>query len=65
MKRFKIVAAAVLAAIVLSFSGCTTKIQVIDDSSKTNAVHNVSSGFNEETYIWESWLFGTNRVDKW
>lgn len=45
--------------------GCTTKIQIIDDgSSKTNKVQNVSTGFNDETYIWESWSFSTNRVDK-
>lgn len=45
--------------------GCITKIQIIDDgSSNTNKVQKVESGFNEETYVWESWLFSTNRVDK-
>lgn len=46
--------------------GCITKIQVIDDGSNTNTnkVQNVSSGFNDETYVWESWLFSTNHVDK-
>ena len=45
--------------------GCVTKIQVIDDgSSSTNKIQRVESGFNEESYVWESWFFSTNRVVK-
>ena len=62
----KTIAALFLASqLALAVSSCkSTKIQVIDDSSGTNRVQNVQSGFNDETYIWEGWLFSTNRVDK-
>ena len=58
---YSLVALALLGGV----SGCITKIQVIDDgSSSTNKVQKVESRFNEETYVWESWLFSTNRVVK-
>ena len=62
----RIVACSLVALALLGgVSGCITKIQVIDDgSSSTNKVQKVESGFNEETYVWESWLFSTDRVDK-
>ena len=62
----KMIACSLVALALLSgVGGCITKIQVIDDgSSNTNKVQKVESGFNEETYVWESWLFSTNRVDK-
>jgi len=66
MKKLKLSAFVILVAAALWLvPGCTTKIQVIDDgSSKTNQVHKVESGFNDETYVWESWTFSTNRVVK-
>lgn len=63
----KKIAAVVLAGAVLAISlaGCTTKIQVIENGSSHSADRqSMSSGFNDETYIWESWSFSTNRVDK-
>lgn len=61
MIAYGLVALALLSGV----GGCITKIQVIDDgSNNTNKVQKVESGFNEETYVWESWLFSTNRVDK-
>lgn len=60
----KIAFAALAALVVVSFSGCTTKIQVIDGGSEKSQSTKVSSGFNDETYIWESWTFSTNRVVK-
>lgn len=62
----KKVAVIVLVGLTLGgIGGCITKIQVIDDgSSSTNNIQRVSSGFNDETYIWENWSFSTNRVDK-
>ena len=62
MKRL---AALVLAvAIGLWLTGCAyEKIQVIhNDKVVTNAVP--MKAFNDETYVWESWWFGTNKVDK-
>lgn len=60
-----VVCSLVALALLGGVSGCITKIQVIDDgSSNTNKVQKVESGFNEETYVWESWLFSTNRVVK-
>lgn len=44
--------------------GCVTKFHVIEDGSNTNNVQRVSSSFNDESYIWETWSFSTNRVDK-
>ena len=64
MKK-KIIAIVFASLFLAGIGGCVTKIQVIDDgSSNTNKVQKVESGFNEETYVWESWLFSTNRVDK-
>lgn len=63
----KKIAAIALAGAVLavSLAGCMTKIQVIDDGSSSSAEQQrMSSGFNDETYIWESWTFSTNRVDR-
>lgn len=60
-----VVCSLIALALLGGVSGCITKIQVIDDgSSNTNKVQKVESGFNEETYVWESWLFSTNRVVK-
>lgn len=45
-------------------SGCKTKkIQTIEvlPNGQTNIVY--SAGFNQESYIWESWFFSTNRVN--
>ena len=62
----RIIACSLVALALLGgVSGCITKIQVIDDgSSSTNKVQKVESGFNEETYVWESWSFSTNQVVK-
>jgi len=51
-------------AIAFSFIGCTSeKIQVIrNDKVVTNNVP--MKAFNDESYIWENWTFGTNRVEK-
>lgn len=44
--------------------GCKSdKIQVIQaDKTITNSVP--VKAFNDETYIWENWVFSTNSVDK-
>lgn len=63
--KLKLVLAVALATFTINFSGCKSeKIIVIDDGIKTNKVQNVESGFADETYIWESWLFSTNKVDR-
>lgn len=50
--------------IAFSFIGCTSeKIQIIrNDKVVTNSVP--VKAFNDESYIWENWTFGTNRVEK-
>ena len=45
--------------------GCCSepKIQVIhNDKTVTNTIQKAS--FQDESYVWESWLFSTNRVDR-
>lgn len=46
----------------MPFNGCkSTPIQVIDN---TNVVTNTVplKSFNDESYVWESWMFSTNEV---
>lgn len=65
MKALKKTTAVVFAGLALAglVGGCITKIHVIDGKSDgTNNVQRVSGSFNDETYIWESWSFSTNRV---
>ena len=56
MKKFLIM------ALVLCCFGCTTKT--------TNTLENENSkaasfnAFNDESYVWESWTFSTNKVNK-
>lgn len=55
-----IILSMVLAAAVC---GCRSdRIYVIDGNSPTNAVP--AGAFQDETYIWEDWSFGTNQVRK-
>ena len=41
--------------------GCTSeKIQVVDPGASSTAV---GSSFNEDRYVWEDFIFTTNRVN--
>jgi len=53
---------AIVAAVGMSFMiGCKTEsIQVIDTNGKKAQV----GAFNDETYVWESFIFTTNRIEK-
>ena len=62
MKKLAIFA--LIAAIGFGLTGCMHE--------KTQGMHNGNivtntvpmKAFNDETYVWESWWFGTNKVDK-
>lgn len=56
----KIIAIAALASLMLF--GCKSKPQpsYYDGGSTTNVI--MQTEFNEESYIWESFIFSTNRV---
>ena len=50
-------------ACTLFASGCIRKIQVIDNNNVvTNSVS--ATAFQDESYVWESWFFSTNKVEK-
>ena len=51
-------------AFALVFSGCNTTDFFVIDSNDGKDETTVVGSFNDETYVWESWLFSTNRVDK-
>lgn len=58
----KIAIMALTAAFCLT-AGCKSeKIYVLDGNTSTNAVP--VGAFQDETYIWEGWFFGTNRVNE-
>ena len=64
MKKIAIV---LIIANALTFTGCifdsTESIYVVhNDNVVTNTVP--LKGFNDESYVWESWQFGTNKVEK-
>lgn len=60
MKKITIIA--LMAAFCLS-AGCKSdKIYIIDGNTSTNTVP--VGAFQDETYIWEGWFFGTNRIDE-
>ena len=58
MKKFLII------ALVLCCFGCTT-----NTTNTTNTLENENSkatsfnAFNDESYVWESWIFSTNKVN--
>ena len=55
----KILILAIFAAVT---GGCGKTIQVIEtDNTMTNTVP--VKAFQDETYIWESWTYSTNRVN--
>lgn len=59
------VLAVLLAVGVACFAGCHySKIQVIQTETPASQQHQSLGAFNDETYVWESWWFGTNKVDK-
>ena len=49
-------------ALVLCCFGCTTKTTntLESENNKTTSF----SAFNDESYVWESWTFSTNKVFK-
>lgn len=58
----KIIAIAALSCLILF--GCKSKPQnpsYYDGGSTTNVI--MQTEFNEETYVWESFIFSTNRVN--
>ena len=57
MTKIKLLAAALLVAFVL---GCQTQPKYEDVPDQPAVMQ--SAGFNEEHYIWESFLFPTNRT---
>lgn len=61
MNFFKAILASTLVA--LALCGCKyEKVQVITTDGANNA-QRVGSGFNDETYIWENWIFPENRSE--
>ena len=60
----KKIACLTVMSLAIWFPGCKSgKINVIHtDAVVTNSVP--VKAFNDETYIWETWQFGTNRVDR-
>ena len=57
----KIIAIAILSC--LMFAGCKSKPQNPSyyDGESTNVI--MQTEFNEENYVWEGFIFSTNRVD--
>lgn len=53
-----------LSLCIVGCNGCKAdKINVIHtDNVVTNTVP--TKAFNDESYVWENWSFGTNKVDK-
>ena len=65
MKKLFIVIACVAA---MALGGCVSDCGKCDAGNK-QAVQapgcaGINSSFDDEQYIWESWQYGTNRVDK-
>ena len=59
----KNLATLILSVVVLvSIAGCKSGLTFIKIDDGKEQEH-VSSGFDSETYVWESWLYSTNRVD--
>lgn len=60
MKKIVLIA---IAATMLLVCGCKSEntIHVIKSDTQTEVT---GSGFNEEHYIWEGFIFTTNRVEK-
>jgi outer membrane PBP1 activator LpoA protein len=57
---FKLLSIVVLAALLI---GCTTaSADKAQANSTTNQTMTCSGKFNEESYIWQSFLFPTNRT---
>jgi len=60
---FKIVKALAVCATLAVLTGCGKTIDVIhNDNVVTNTVSFRS--FQDESYVWETWSYGTNRADK-
>lgn len=57
----KLIAIAIISSLVLF--GCKTKPQTPTyyDGGSTNVI--MQTEFNEENYVWEGFIFSTNRVD--
>lgn len=49
-------------ALVLCCFGCTTKTNNTIES-KNNKATSSFRAFNDERYVWESWIFSTNKVN--
>ena len=57
---FKLLSVVVLAVLLI---GCTTTTaDKAEANSSTNQTMSCSGKFNEESYIWQSFLFPTNRT---
>jgi hypothetical protein len=50
-------------ALVLCCFGCTTKITNTLENENNKATSSFRA-FNDERYVWESWTFSTNKVNK-
>lgn len=53
---------AIIIASVIYVAGCKSNSFFIIDNNKNASQQ--TGAFNDETYIWESWLFSTNKVDE-
>lgn len=53
---------AIAIAAAVSVAGCKSDSFFIIDNDRNASQQ--TSAFNDETYIWESWLFSTNRVNE-
>ena len=55
-------------AAIAFFCGCrstpSVKIIDLDGETGTNEVQRVSGGFSDMTFIWETWIYGTNTVNR-
>jgi hypothetical protein len=54
--------ASILAASLLMFGGCSSTKFFVIDPAKDNVQQ--GSSFNDEHYVWETWLFSTNQVNE-
>ena len=60
MKKF--VKAMAVAALTCAIAGCGGTITVVrPDNVVTNAVS--MKAFQDESYVWETWQYGTNKAD--
>lgn len=63
MNSIKLLLIAAIAAISMTFIGCTTNQPCTDYHVPSQHIQNSArSGFNEETYVWEQLMFPTNRT---